>query len=135
MLHLLQICLFRCAVTRTDALVVPCLQGVTILENSIKWLFLCRLSFLREGDIGAIGGEVDLESASLTHSVGPGLVTVDNFAVLFGIFLTDSVLLEFVGVHCVTHLVQVGEGLTLDTGRETRSTLRSRACRWSLFHV
>lgn len=135
MLHLLHICLFGCAVTRTDALVVPCLQGIAILKGSKKWLFLRRLRFLREGDIGAIGGEIDLERASLAHSVGPGLVTVNDLAVLFRILLTDSVLLVLVWVHRVTYFVEVCERFAFDTSGESRSTFRDGTCRWALFHV
>ena len=77
-LHLFHVGLLGSAVAATDAFIEASLQHVTLLERSEKWLlFLCRLLFW-EGDVGAIGCEARVEAASLTDSVGPRLISVED---------------------------------------------------------
>lgn len=116
--HLLDVAFLGRAVPSTDALVVTSVKRISLLEWSKERLLSFLSLLLREGDVRAVSGEGRVESAALTHSVGPGLFTVDDLSVLFGIFITTLVLLALKWIFRVAHLVQVSKRLSFDASGE-----------------
>ena len=127
-LHLLHVLLLGGTIACTDALVVACVKRVALLEGSKEWSLLLGQLLLGEGDVCAECRKVGLESASLAHSVGPWLVTVQNPAILLGVLVTTLVLLPFIGVLRVAYFVEAREWVSLDTRRKPWSTLGDWAC-------
>ena len=76
-----------------------------MLERTEYWSLLNFLLFRRESNVGAVGREAGIEAAPLAYCVGPGLVTVNNFAIQSGILGTTIVLLVLVGILRVAQVV------------------------------
>ena len=110
-------------------------EWVSSLERTENWRLLNFPLFLREGNVGAIGREAGIEAASLAYSIGPGLVTVNNFAIQSGILVTTIILFVLVRILRVAHLVQVCEWFGLDTGCEAGCALRNRSLGRSLGNI
>jgi hypothetical protein len=124
LVHLFDVLVFGRSSVTADAFVVSGVQRIRILERAEKWL-LFDISFLFwEGDVGAVGGETRVEGASLPHGVAKGLFAVNDLSVLACVFFTALVLSTLVGVFRVSHLVLVCERFGLDSGAETRRSLR-----------
>ena len=123
LLHFLNVGLLRCAISHTDALIVAHVERVSLLEGPEERLLFLLALLLGECDVRAVGRKVGEEAAALADCVGPWLLTVQNIRVLLGVLVAPLVLFAFVGVLRVAHLVQVREGLGLDTSTESRGGL------------
>ena len=126
-LHLFDVAFFCGAVSCSNALIVAHMKRITLLEWSKERLLFLLLLFLRESDVRTVCREAWVEAATLTHSVRPWLLTVDNFAVLLSVLITALVLFTFIGVLRVSHLVQVRERLCLDARCKSWCALGNRA--------
>ena len=80
--------LFSCSITTTNALVVTSLKRITTLEDAIEWWLSLRLLLFREDHIRTKCLECRVKGSSLFDSVCPGLVSVQDLAVLPSIFIT-----------------------------------------------
>lgn len=88
---------------------LACVQRVAVLESAEQGrLDLCWL-LVGEGQGGAVGGEVGVEARFLTDIVHPGLVAVQDFVVLLGVFFASHILPAFIGFNRIANLVQVRE--------------------------
>ena len=110
-------------------------KWITVFEGSEERLLFLLSLLLRERNVRAVRREVRVEAAALANSVGPWLLTVDNFSVLFGVLVTSLVLSALVGVLRVAHLVQIRKRLGLDTSLKSWSGLGDRTRRRSQWNV
>ena len=124
--HLFDVAFFGGAVSSSNALIVAHMQRITLLEWSKERLLFLFLLFLRESDVRTVCREAWVETATLTHSVRPWLLTVNDLTVLPSVLVTTLVLFTFIGVLRVSHLVQVRERLCLDARCKSWCTLGNR---------
>ena len=87
--HLFNVPQLSRAISVPNAFIIALVDRVTLLKRSKQWLLLHHLLLLWEGDLGAEGREVGLEATSLAHSVGPGLVAVNDLGVAHGVLGPD----------------------------------------------
>ena len=127
LLHLFDVGFFRRAVSATDALVMACVQRITSLKWPKERLRFQVLLLLWESNVCTVSCEVGVEGAALADRVRPGLLAVDDQAILLGVLVTALILLTLPRVLRVSHLVLVGERLCLNTSLKSRSTLRHGA--------
>ena len=69
-----------------------------MLEWAENRRLLNFLLLVREGNVGAISREAGIEAASLANSIRPGLVTMDDFAIQSGIFVTTIILFVLIRI-------------------------------------
>lgn len=129
LLHLFHVGLLAGAVAAADAFIVASLEQVTILERSEERLLLISNLLVGEGNIGSERREARIEAATLTHCVGPGLVSVDNFRVLLSVLITAHVLVALERFERVSNPIELGDRIGLHSRGETRSALRYGASR------
>lgn len=102
-------------------------ERISLLERSKERLLFLLLFFIWESNVCTKSREVGIEGATLTDSVGPRLLTMQDQTVLLGVLIAALVLFALPWIFRVAHLVQVRERLCLDASAKSRSTLGYRA--------
>ena len=133
--HLLDVSQLSCSISVPNALIVTCVERVTLLKRSKQWLLLYLLLLLWEGDLCAEGREATLKTTSLAHSIRPGLVAVEDQGVAMSVLSPAQILLPLVRVLCIANRSEVGEGFVFDAGGESGRRLLARSPRWTQWHV
>jgi hypothetical protein len=110
-LSFFQVGFLSSSVSVADALVVPSLQRVTVLPVAVVRRANHFTLLGRESQVGAVSGEMGVESSLLFYDMLKRLVTVQNGVILFGVVGSTQILFAFIGLDRVAHSVHVGERL------------------------
>lgn len=135
MFALFQVFFLGAAVASSDSLVVSVVEWVSVFPGPVGGGLNWARCLVGEGEVGAVRGEVGVESAALLDDVVEGLITVEDLAVLFGVGVASLVLRTLERLVMVADLVHVGEGFGGDGGKEARKGLGDWAWVRTVVHV
>ena len=125
--------LLGCAISATNAFVVPSLQWVAVLEGSKQRWRSQTKRFFREDTISAVCLVVREERASLLHGASPRLVAEQDFAIVSSVLGTLKVLSPLVRVLRIPKLILARERLWFDSCAESREGLWPGPLWWPNF--
>ena len=117
------------------ALIVACLQRIALLEWSKQRLLLRWLLLLRELDVTAIGSYVGEESTSLSYSIVPRLIPMQDKIVALGVLLAIELILTLERINGVPYFIEIMERFRLNTCCKSWGSFGTGTHRRTLFNI